>query len=74
MTIKIMPTEPTKTTVRTWGLVITMVLISVFFIVRFVPMRTRLGKRSGGALITFIVALFAEPASRTNPAVSTPSP
>ncbi len=43
-----------------WGLVITMVLISVFFIVRFIPMRTRLGKRSGGALIAFIVALFAE--------------
>lgn len=43
-----------------WGIVITMVLISVFFIVRFIPMRTRLGKRSGGALITFIVALFAE--------------
>lgn len=39
---------------------ITMVLISVLFIVRFIPMRTRLGKRSGGALITFIVALFAE--------------
>ncbi len=43
-----------------WGLVITMVLISVFFIVRFIPMQTRLGKRSGGALITFLVALFAE--------------
>lgn len=43
-----------------WGIVITMVLISVFFIVRFIPMRTRLGKRSGGALITFVVALFAE--------------
>tara|TARA_R110002126_G_scaffold173312_7_gene321995 strand:- start:907 stop:1551 length:645 start_codon:yes stop_codon:yes gene_type:complete len=43
-----------------WGLVITMVLISVFFIVRFIPMQTRLGRRSGGALIAFIVALFAE--------------
>ncbi len=43
-----------------WGLVITMVLISVFFIVRFIPMRTRLGKRSGGALIAFVIALFAE--------------
>lgn len=43
-----------------WGLVITMVVISVFFIVRFIPMKTRLGKRSGGALITFVVALFAE--------------
>ena len=43
-----------------WGLVVTMVLISLFFIVRFIPMKTRLGKRSGGALIAFIVALFAE--------------
>lgn len=43
-----------------WGLAITMVLVSLFFLVRFIPMRTRLGKRSGGALITFIVALFAE--------------
>ena len=43
-----------------WGLVFTMVLVSVFFLVRFIPMRTRLGKRSGGALIAFIVALFAE--------------
>lgn len=43
-----------------WGLVVTMVLVSVFFLVRFIPMRTRLGKRSGGALIAFIIALFAE--------------
>ena len=43
-----------------WGLVITMILVSTFFIVRFIPMRTRLGKRSGGTLMAFIVALFAE--------------
>ena len=43
-----------------WGLVITMVAVSLFFIVRFIPMKTRLGKRSGGALIAFLVALFAE--------------
>lgn len=43
-----------------WGLVITMVVISLFFILKFVPMRTRLGRRSGGALIAFVVALFAE--------------
>jgi protein-S-isoprenylcysteine O-methyltransferase Ste14 len=43
-----------------WGIVITMVLVSLFFIFRFIPMRTRLGKRSGGALIAFVVALFAE--------------
>lgn len=43
-----------------WSIVITMILVSLFFAMRFVPMRTRLGKRSGGALITFIVALFTE--------------
>lgn len=43
-----------------WGIVITMVLLSLFFIFRFIPMRTRLGKRSGGALIAFVVALFTE--------------
>lgn len=43
-----------------WGLVITMVVISAFFILRYVPAKTRLGKRSGGALVAFIVALFVE--------------
>jgi protein-S-isoprenylcysteine O-methyltransferase Ste14 len=43
-----------------WGLVITMVVISLFFIFKYIPMRTRLGKRSGGALMAFVVALFAE--------------
>lgn len=43
-----------------WGLVITMVVVSAFFILRYVPARTKLGKRSGGALIAFIVALFVE--------------
>ena len=43
-----------------WGIVITMVVMSLFFIFYFIPMRTRLQKRSGGALATFLVALFAE--------------
>lgn len=43
-----------------WGMVITVVLVSLFFIFRFIPMQTRLGKRSGGALIAFIIALFTE--------------
>lgn len=43
-----------------WGLVVTMILISLFFIFRFLPNRTRMEKRSGGALIAFIVALFTE--------------
>ena len=43
-----------------WAIVITMVLISLFFIFRFLPMRTSMHKRSGGALIAFMVALFTE--------------
>lgn len=43
-----------------WGIVITMVVLSLFFIVRFIPLHTKMAKRSGGALIAFVVALFAE--------------
>jgi len=37
-----------------------MVAIALFFIFKFLPMRTSMHKRSGGALIAFIVALFTE--------------
>lgn len=43
-----------------WSIAITMMLISLFFLFKWIPMKTRLGKRSGGALAAFIVALFAE--------------
>ncbi len=43
-----------------WPIVITMVLVSTFFIARFLPMRTAMQRRSGGALIAFVVALFTE--------------
>ena len=43
-----------------WPIVITMVLVSIFFITRFVPMQTQMQRRSGGALIAFVVALFTE--------------
>ena len=43
-----------------WGLVVTMVVLSLFFITRFLPLRTKFEKRSGGAFIAFLVALFAE--------------
>ena len=43
-----------------WGIAITMIVVSLFFIFKFIPMKTKLGKRSGGALIAFVVALFAE--------------
>lgn len=43
-----------------WGLVVTMVAISLFFLLSFIPMRTRLGRRSGGTLLAFLIALFTE--------------
>lgn len=43
-----------------WGIVVTTVAITLFFLFRFVPMRSSQGKRSGGALAAFIVALFTE--------------
>lgn len=43
-----------------WGIAITIVLVFTFFVVRYLPMKTRMAKRSGGALIAFFVALFAE--------------
>jgi len=43
-----------------WGIVVTMILLSLFFIFKFIPMKTRMEKRSGGALIAFTVALFTE--------------
>ena len=43
-----------------WAIVITMILISLFFIFRFLPMRTRMQKHSGGVFIAFIIALFTE--------------
>jgi protein-S-isoprenylcysteine O-methyltransferase Ste14 len=43
-----------------WGTTITMILLSLFFIFYFIPLRTRMQRRSGGALIAFLVALFAE--------------
>ena len=43
-----------------WSLVIASVLLVVFFVSKYIPIRTRLEKRSGGVLATFIVALFTE--------------
>ncbi|MEJ2701274.1 MAG: isoprenylcysteine carboxylmethyltransferase family protein [Sedimentisphaerales bacterium] len=43
-----------------WAIVITMILVSLFFILKFVPMRTSMHRRSGGVFIAFIVALFTE--------------
>jgi hypothetical protein len=38
----------------------TIVLVFTFFVVRYLSMRTRMAKRSGGELIAFFAALFAE--------------
>lgn len=43
-----------------WIFVASLILLSLFFITKFIPLRTKFEKRSGGALIAFIIALFAE--------------
>jgi protein-S-isoprenylcysteine O-methyltransferase Ste14 len=43
-----------------WSLVIAIVLLVLYFVLRYVPIRTRFEKRSGGVLAAFIVALFTE--------------
>jgi methanethiol S-methyltransferase len=43
-----------------WGLVVTTIGITLFFLFKFIPVAARQGKRSGGALIAFFVALFTE--------------
>jgi protein-S-isoprenylcysteine O-methyltransferase Ste14 len=43
-----------------WSLVLASILLVLFFISKFIPIRTRFEKRSGGVLATFIVALFTE--------------
>jgi len=49
-----------ETAYGNWGIAVTVVLVFTFFVARYLPMRTRMAKRSGGALIAFLVALFAE--------------
>lgn len=43
-----------------WGVVITILIVVVFFVSKYIPLRTKMEKRSGGALIAFFIALFAE--------------
>lgn len=43
-----------------WGIVVTTIGITLFFLFKFIPTTTRQGRRSGGALIAFFVALFTE--------------
>lgn len=43
-----------------WTLVVGLVALSLFFITKYLPMRTRFEKRSGSMLVAFLTALFAE--------------
>lgn len=43
-----------------WLLVIGLILLSLFFIFKYIPLKTKFQKRSGGVLIAFIIALFTE--------------
>ncbi len=43
-----------------WIVVISLILLSLFFITKYIPLKTKFEKRSGGTLIAFIAALFAE--------------
>ena len=43
-----------------WLIVISLILLALFFIFRYLPLKTKFEKRSGGVLIAFIIALFTE--------------
>ncbi|PIN77949.1 isoprenylcysteine carboxyl methyltransferase [Candidatus Woesearchaeota archaeon CG10_big_fil_rev_8_21_14_0_10_33_12] len=43
-----------------WIIVISIISLALFFITKYIPMRTKFEKRSGGALIAFLIALFTE--------------
>ena len=43
-----------------WIIVISLILLSLFFIFRYLPLKTKFEKRSRGIFIAFIIALFTE--------------
>ncbi|TFH46348.1 MAG: isoprenylcysteine carboxylmethyltransferase family protein [ANME-2 cluster archaeon] len=43
-----------------WEVLIVIIIVSLFFISKYLPMKTGAEKRSGGVLISFIIALFTE--------------
>lgn len=43
-----------------WIIVISLILLSLFFIFKYLPLKTKFQKRSGGVFIAFIIALFTE--------------
>ena len=43
-----------------WLIVISIILLSLFFIFRYVPLKTRFEKRSGGVLIALIIGKYSK--------------
>ena len=43
-----------------WIIVIGIIALALFFITKYIPLRTKFEKRSGGVFIAFIIALFTE--------------
>ena len=43
-----------------WIIAISLILLSLFFIFKYLPLKTKFQKRSGGVFIAFIIALFTE--------------
>ncbi len=43
-----------------WIIVVSVILLALFFIAKYIPLKTKFQKRSGGVLIAFISALFIE--------------
>ena len=43
-----------------WIIVVSIIALALFFITKYLPLRTGFEKRSGGALIAFFIALFTE--------------
>lgn len=43
-----------------WIIVFSLIALAIFFITKYIPIKTRLERRTGGALIAFVTALFAE--------------
>lgn len=43
-----------------WIIVVSVILLALFFITKYIPLKTKIQKRSGGVLIAFVIALFTE--------------
>ena len=43
-----------------WVIVASIIAVSLFFVTKYIPVKTKFEKRSGGALVAFAVALFTE--------------